>query len=126
MTVCEVGQHRERACPFAGSVVAGGDGRLHLAALIGLDREQVAAFATAHGMRDLRAETHSQGLQVINEVTEEIARGTERLSRVKQVRAHRVLPMYRDTNGEELTATTTVWRKLLDERYATEIDALNG
>ena len=112
------------ACPLAGSVVAVGDGRSHIAALIVLDRDQVAAFASARGITDLRAETLSQDPQVMNEVAEGIARGNERLSRVEQVRAHRVLPMYWDTNGEELTATTKVRRKLVHEKYADEIDAL--
>ncbi|WP_338049254.1 long-chain fatty acid--CoA ligase [Rhodococcus aetherivorans] len=112
------------ACPLAGSVVAVGDGRPHVAALVVLDREQAAAFAAAHGITDLRAETLSQDPRVVREVAEGIARGNERLSRVEQVRAHTVLPSYWDVNSDELTATTKVRRKLVHEKYAAEIAAL--
>ncbi|MFE5702254.1 AMP-dependent synthetase/ligase [Rhodococcus koreensis] len=111
-------------CPLAGSVVAVGDGRAHVTALVVLDREQVAAFAAAHGIADLRAETLSQDPRVVGEVAEGIARGNARLSRVEQVRAHAVLPSYWDANSEELTATTKVRRRLVHEKYASEIDAL--
>lgn len=112
------------ACPLAGAVVAVGDGLPHVAALVVLDREQAAAFAAAQGITDLRAETLAQDPTVLREIAEGIARGNERLSRVEQVRTHTVLPSYWDANSDELTATTKVRRKLVHEKYATEIAAL--
>ncbi|WP_418060647.1 AMP-dependent synthetase/ligase [Pimelobacter simplex] len=112
------------ACPIAGSVVAVGEGRAHVAALVVLDREQAAAYAAAHGIADLRAETLARDPRVLREVAEGVARGNERLSRVEQVRAHVVLPSYWDANSDELTATTKVRRRLVHDKYAAEIAAL--
>lgn len=114
------------ACPLAGSVVAVGDGRPHVAALIALDREQVAAFAAASGIGARDAATLSRDPQVLRAVAEGVERGNERLSRVEQVRAHRVLPTFWDANSDELTATTKVRRKLVHEKYAAEITELYG
>lgn len=114
------------ACPLAGSVVAVGDGRPHVAALVALDREQVAAFAAHHGIDARDAATLSRHPQVLRAVAEGVERGNDRLSRVEQVRAHRVLPTFWDANSDELTATTKVRRKLVHEKYAAEIDELYG
>ncbi|GAA1958570.1 fatty acid--CoA ligase FadD11 [Nocardioides panacihumi] len=112
------------ACPLAGSVVAVGEGRPHVAALVVLDREQAAAFAADHDITDLRPEALTRDPRVLSAVAEGIERGNERLSRVEQVRAHVVLPTYWDANSDELTATTKVRRKLVHEKYAAEIAAL--
>lgn len=110
--------------PLLGSVVAVGDGRPHVVALLVLDREQVEAFAEQHQITDRRPEALARDPQVLAAVAEGVARGNERLSRVEQVRAHTVLPTYWDANGDELTATTKVRRKLVNEKYAAEIESL--
>jgi long-subunit acyl-CoA synthetase (AMP-forming) len=112
------------SCPLAGSIVAVGEGRPHIGALVVLDQEHAGAFAAAHGIEDAGAEALSRHPRVLEEVADGIARGNERLSRVEQVRAHVVLPSYWDANSDELTATTKVRRKLVNEKYAAEIAAL--
>ncbi|MBA2953226.1 AMP-binding protein [Nocardioides sp. MAH-18] len=112
------------ASPLLSSVVAVGEGRPHIAALLVLDREQAEAFAEQHGIDDRRPEALARDPQVLAAVAEGVRRGNERLSRVEQVRAHTVLPTYWDANGDELTATTKVRRKLVNEKYAAEIESL--
>lgn len=112
------------ACPLIGSVVAVGEGRPHIAALVVLDREQAIDFAAAHGIADARAEVLARDPRVLREIAEGIARGNEHLSRVEQVRAHVVLPSYWDANSDVLTATTKVRRRLVHQKYDVEIAAL--
>lgn len=112
------------ACPLVGSVVAVGDGRPHVAALIALDRERVAAFAESHGIEARDAATLASDPEVLRAVAQGIERGNAALSRVEQVRAHLVLPTYWEANSDELTATTKVRRKLVHEKYAAEIAEL--
>ncbi len=111
-------------CPVLGAVVAVGDGRPHIAALLILDPEQANAFADAHAIEDRTPEALAADPRVLAAVAEGVARGNERLSRVEQVRAYTVLPTFWEVNGEELTATTKVRRTLVNTKYADQIDAL--
>ena len=111
-------------CPMLGAVVAVGDGRPHIAALLILDPEQANAFADAHAIEDRTPEALAADPRVLAAVAEGVACGNERLSRVEQVRAYAVLPTFWEVNGEELTATTKVRRALVNTKYADQIDAL--
>ncbi len=111
-------------CPLLGSVVAVGDGRPHVVALLTLDREQASAFARKHRIADRSAAALAADPRVLDAVAEGVARGNARLSRVEQVRAYSLLPTYWDATSEELTATTKVRRRIVHDKYASTIDNL--
>ncbi|WP_404314811.1 AMP-dependent synthetase/ligase [Prescottella equi] len=110
-------------CPLIGTIVAIGDARPHVTALIVLDPEEARAFATAGGA-DADPETLSRDPRVRAAVEEGVAKGNSRLSRVEQVREFAILPTFWEANSDELTATTKVRRKVVHEKYAATIDAL--
>ncbi|MEV0089350.1 long-chain fatty acid--CoA ligase [Saccharopolyspora sp. NPDC050642] len=112
------------ACPLLGSVVAIGDRRPHVVALLTLDPEQATAFADAHGIADRSPAALANDHRVQEAVADGVARGNAKLSRVEHVRAHTVLPVFWEANSDELTATTKVRRRIVNEKYAAEIDQL--
>ncbi len=111
-------------CPLLGSVVAIGDGRPHVVALLTLDPEQAALFAVEHDLPDRSPQALADDPAVRAAVADGVARGNARLSRVEQVRAYSLLPKFWEVNSDELTATTKVRRSLVHEKYAAEINAL--
>ncbi|MFE2233090.1 AMP-dependent synthetase/ligase [Streptomyces sp. NPDC059442] len=111
-------------CPLIGSIVAIGDTRPHVTALITLDPEEARAFAAAQDLTDTGPAALARHPKVRAAVEEGVTRGNGRLARVEQVRAFTVLPVFWEANGDELTATMKVRRKVVTEKYAKEIEAL--
>jgi long-chain acyl-CoA synthetase len=100
------------------NAVAIGDRRPYVAALITLDPEAVAAFASQHGVD---ADADSPAIR--DEVQRHVEEVNARLSKVEQVKRWQLLP--RDFEvGVELTPTLKVKRKVVAERYATDIEDL--
>jgi long-subunit acyl-CoA synthetase (AMP-forming) len=55
-----------------------------------------------------------------------VARGNERLARVEQVKAFKVLPVFWAPGGDEVTPTMKLKRRVITTKYADAIDALYG
>jgi long-subunit acyl-CoA synthetase (AMP-forming) len=109
--------------PLIGQVVAIGDGRPYVTALIVLDDEAAARAAAAH---DLPADVAKlvEHEYVHETLTAAVERGNERLARVAQIKHFRVLPTTWSPGGDELTPTMKLKRKPIAQKYAAEIDAL--
>jgi len=99
--------------PLIAQIVAVGDRRPYNVALIVLDR-------AATGGRD------PDDPEIVRLVDEAVARGNAKLSRVEQIKRHRILPDEWAPGGDELTPTGKPRRKRILERYAATIDALYG
>lgn len=110
-------------CPLAGTVVAIGDARPHVTALITLDPEAARAFAADHGLAD-DPQTLATDPLVLAAVGDGVERANERLPRVEHVRAFTILPAFWDATSEELTATTKVRRPVVTAKYADRISAM--
>ncbi len=115
-------EHALKASPYIKEAAIVGDRRPYLTALIGIDRDTVAAWADR---RQLAYTTH-RDLASRPEVVELIAgvvRGVNRdLARAEQIRKFRVLPRELGQDNGELTATQKVRRHTLHERYAEVIE----
>ncbi|MGW6461478.1 AMP-dependent synthetase/ligase [Streptomyces sp. NPDC055078] len=111
-------------CPLIGSIVAIGDTRPHVTALITLDPEEARAFTAAHGLAGGGPESLARDPKVRAAVEEGVTRGNARLARVEQVRGFTILPVFWEANSDELTATMKVRRKVVTDKYAEEIEAL--
>ena len=57
-------------------------------------------------------------------VTEAIEKANERLSKVEQIKRHKLLETEWEPGGDELTPTMKLKRRPIAEKYAEEIDAL--
>ncbi|WP_407657157.1 AMP-dependent synthetase/ligase [Kibdelosporangium aridum] len=101
------------ASPLIGSVVAIGDRRPYVVALITLDPE---TGTDPHAL--------AQDPEIVQAVTKAVREANATLSRVEQIKAFRILPTFWLPGGNELTPTMKLKRKPIAELYATEIDAL--
>jgi long-subunit acyl-CoA synthetase (AMP-forming) len=98
-----------------------GDGRPYNVALITLDPDAAAAFATSEG---IAAEAVAAHTAVHAAVADEVERANEQLARVEQIRKFTILAEDWVPDGDELTPTMKLKRGPISEKYAAEIDAL--
>jgi long-subunit acyl-CoA synthetase (AMP-forming) len=111
-------------CPLAGSVIAIGDNRKFVVALLTLDPEAAASYASRHGLPDNSPKALHGEPSVVAEVAAGIEAANQRLSRVEQVKKFAVLPSTWEPGGDELTPTMKLKRKPISEKYRAEIDQL--
>jgi long-subunit acyl-CoA synthetase (AMP-forming) len=111
--------------PLIGQVVAIGDARQYVTALIVLDEDALARVGGEHGVAgDPAPAADSQDVQ--EAIRDAVARGNERLARVEQVKAFKVLPVFWAPGGDEVTPTMKLKRRVITTKYADAIDALYG
>ncbi|MHB8690053.1 MAG: AMP-dependent synthetase/ligase [Solirubrobacteraceae bacterium] len=109
--------------PLIGQVIAIGDGRQYVTALIVLDDEASARLAQQQGLPAEIAELASSAV-VTEAIAEAVARGNERLARVEQVKAFRILGEFWAPGGDQLTPTMKLKRRVIDKLYADAIEGL--
>ena len=107
-----------------GSVVAIGDARPYVTALIVLEPAAAAAYATAAGSADTSAAALAADPALRAAVARAVAVANDRLSRVEQIKRFRILPAVWLPGGDELTPTMKLRRKPIAARYAQEIEEL--
>ena len=112
------------ASPLIGAVAAIGDNRPHIAALITLDPDAAADFASRHGFGGATVDEMVGYEATQQAVSDAVASANSRLSRVEQIRSWKVLPQYWIPGGDELTPTLKLRRAPIAEKYAAQIDAL--
>jgi long-subunit acyl-CoA synthetase (AMP-forming) len=100
-------------------VVAIGEGRRHVAALIVMDPQVLAQRGLPTDLEE--AARHPD---VVSEVEQAISSANEHLSRAEQIRSWRILPVEWAPGGDELTTTGKLRRRNVSEKYAAEIAAL--
>ena len=115
-----------RASPYIAEAVVFGHGRKYLTAVIEIDFDTVADWARANdvaytGFTSLTAQPRVAGLiqSAIDSVNADLAR-------VEQIKAFRILPKALDPEeeGEPVTPTRKVKRKLMYERFRELVDAM--
>ena len=113
------------ASPLIGSVVAIGDGRPFITALIVLDHEAATASARTAGL------TTTAAMAVLVEdgaiqqaIDAAIGEANERATRVEQIKRYKIIPDVWIPGGAELTPTLKLRRRKIAERYAEVIEDL--
>jgi long-subunit acyl-CoA synthetase (AMP-forming) len=106
------------------SVMAVGDGRPYLTALVVLDPDALTQFAAARGLRAGRPEDLVDTAEVRQAVADAITRANEDLARVEQIKTHSVLDQFWLPDSDELTPTLKLRRRVIAEKYHDEIEAL--
>lgn len=112
------------ASSLISQVVAIGDGKPYVSALVVLDPEAVDAFARRHDVQQSDLAGLSSHPQVVEEITRAIRAGNGKLSRVEQVKRFTVVPTAWEPGGDELTPTMKLRRNPIATKYATEIVGL--
>ena len=111
---------------FISEAVLLGDNRHFVSALIQIDLDTVGKWAQERGM----AYTTYETLAALEEVRELIAQDVERVnarfSRVENIRKFVILRKQLDHDDGELTATMKVRRKVIEKKFADEINEIYG
>ena len=115
-----------RASPYVAEAVVFGHGRKYLTAIIEIDFETVADWARGNdvgytGFTSLATHQRVEGL-----IKAEIDKVNAELARVEQIKSFRILPKALDPEeeGEPVTPTRKVKRKLMYERFRDVVDGM--
>lgn len=107
-----------------GQAVVIGDRRPYNVALLVLDPDASAAFASAHGLSDAAPAALAADERVVAAVTAAVNAANNRLSRVEQIKRFRVLDVDWPADSDELTPTMKLKRKPISDKYADVIAEL--
>jgi long-chain acyl-CoA synthetase len=107
-----------------GQVVAIGDRRRYVTALITLDPEAVATHGARLGLTDRPLQQLVDAPEIRQEVTSAVDRGNRRLNSNEQIKKFTVLPAVWLPDSDELTPTAKVKRRVINVKYANEIEDL--
>ena len=114
---------RLRFEPLIGQAVVVGDGRPYLVALLTLDPDSAAAWATEHG-RVGTLEVLSEDPALLEEVERSVQRVNAEHARVEGIKRWRLLSEQLSVDNGELTPTLKVKRNVVTERHADLIEQL--
>jgi long-chain acyl-CoA synthetase len=106
---------------LVGEAVVVGDRRKFLSAILTLDPEAAAAFAEERGLDAARL---ADAPSVRGEIQRAIDAVNAELARVEQVKKFTILERPLSIEGGELTPTLKVKRKVVNEKYAAQIEAM--
>ncbi|MFI1927851.1 MULTISPECIES: long-chain fatty acid--CoA ligase [unclassified Streptomyces] len=113
--------------PLVGQAMVHGDHHSYLVALLVLDPEAAPAWAASHGLEngaDLAALAAHPA--VIEEVDRAVAAANSRLNRTEQVKRYRLLAQEWGPATGELTPSLKLRRRVVRDKYATELTGLYG
>jgi long-chain acyl-CoA synthetase len=115
-----------RASPYIAEVVVFGHDRKYVAALIEIDYDTVSDWARAQNVPYTGFTSLAHHPAVARLMKGEIERANAQLGRVEQVKAFRILPKALDPEeeGEPVTPTRKVKRKLMYERFRTLVESM--
>jgi long-chain acyl-CoA synthetase len=109
--------------PFVGHVVAIGDRRPFMSALITIDAEQVKALAAEVGEpAEMSSLTKSEKVHALFQ--QGVDAVNKNLSHVEAIKKFAILPADLSVDGGELTPTLKVKRKVVNEKYADVIESI--
>ena len=113
-----------KSIPVIAQAVVVGDRRKYLAALLTLDPERVVKEAEAAGSPARTIEQASRCDVFRRHLQKQIDEVNGRLARVQTIKKFAILPNELTIDGGELTPTMKVKRKVVNEKYKSQIEAL--
>jgi long-chain acyl-CoA synthetase len=114
----EIKQH-----PLVSQCVVVGDRRPYLVALVTLDPEEAAAYASEHGLPE-DPEQLATNADVRAAIEAHLAKANEKFARVEQVKKIAILPEDLSQESGELTPTLKVKRAVVADKHQGEIEQL--
>ncbi len=112
------------AIPFVGQVVAVGDGRKYISALLTLDADNLKRWAAVHGMADADYAEIVASDQAREAVQGFIDQANDTLERWETVKKFVILPQEFSVDDGEVTPSMKIRRASIAKRYAAEIDSM--
>jgi long-chain acyl-CoA synthetase len=115
-----------RASPYVAEAVVFGHGRKYLTAVIEIDFDTVADWARSNNVGYTGFTSLTTHPQIEKLMRAEIDRVNGDLARVEQIKSFRILPKALDPEeeGEPVTPTRKVKRKLMYERFRDLVDGM--
>jgi long-subunit acyl-CoA synthetase (AMP-forming) len=113
-----------KAIPVVGQAVVVGDRKKYLAALVTLDPERVMSEAAAAGSPATTIEEAARCIMFREHLQKQIDEVNTRLARVQTIKKFVVVPTEFSIDGGELTPTMKVRRKVVNEKYRSEIESM--
>ena len=112
--------------PYVKEVIAIGDRRKFVSALVQIDRDAVGDWAQRQGVVYTSYSDLAGQPEVVELIGREVNVANDNLAQVEQVRAFRLLPKELNQDDGELTATQKVRRGVVSERYEALIEGIYG
>ena len=110
--------------PLIGQVMAIGDDRNYISALLVLDPEAAESWAAKHNIPFGSMAEFSQREEVLAEVGAAVDAANARLARVEQVKRWELLPTDWTVESGELTPSLKLKRHVVSTKYADVIDGI--
>jgi len=110
--------------PYIAEAILVGDGRKFISALIVLDRENIRGWALENGVEMEPYERFVRDERLVEFISKEIERRTERFSNFERVKKFRILPRDLTMEENELTPSLKVRRRVVLEHFADVVDEM--
>jgi long-chain acyl-CoA synthetase len=110
--------------PYVTDAVVIGDQRPYLTALIMIDQENVEKYAQDHDVPFSNYASLTRAPEVRALIQGEIDKVNAKFARVEQIKKFHLLETQLSAEDEELTPTMKLKRKLVQQKYAPQIDAM--
>jgi long-chain acyl-CoA synthetase len=110
--------------PYITDAVVVGDKRAYLVVLIMIDQENVEKFAQDHDIPFSNYASLTLAKEVQDLVWNEIERVNKNFARVEQIKKFFLLQTQLSAEDDELTPTMKLKRKLVEKKYAEQIEAM--
>ena len=118
-------EDRLRAHPLISQAMCVGDAQPYIAALITIDPEALPGWKERHHKDDHAAVADLvDDPDLRSEIELAVKEANQAVSKAEQIRKFRILPVDFTEDTGELTPTLKVKRKIVAEKFATDIDAL--
>jgi long-chain acyl-CoA synthetase len=117
-------ENKIKVSPFVREAIVIGDKRKYCVALIGIELDTVAAWATRQRLSFTTYQDLSERPEVRTLISEWIEEVNGDLAPVEQVKRFAMLPKPLDEDEGELTATQKVKRRAIERQFAAMIDGL--
>jgi long-chain acyl-CoA synthetase len=117
-----------RSSLYISEAIVFGHERPYVSALLEIDYDTVSDWARSHDVTYTGFTNLTEQPQVLDLLGREVDRANEELGRVEQIKSFRVLPKELDPEeeGEPVTPTRKVKRKLMYERFQDLVDSMYG
>lgn len=110
--------------PYITDAVVIGDKRAYLTALVMIDQENVEKFAQDHDVPFSNYTSLTRAPEVRALIQAEIDKVNAKFARVEQVKKFHLIETQLTAEDEELTPTMKLKRKLVQQKYAPQIEAM--
>ncbi|MGH2794258.1 MAG: AMP-dependent synthetase/ligase, partial [Actinomycetota bacterium] len=110
--------------PLVGQACIIGDRRAYLTALVVLDGEVAPVWAKSNGIESPTIAELSREPALVAEVQKAVDAANEQVSRVENIRRFVILPAEWTAESDELTPTLKLKRRVINSKYADEIESL--